>query len=202
MRFRISQALRHWFICLLIGNSPNAGATQILGPTYPIVEPDTAEEIRQKASAFNWQAWMTRDKSKFSAFQSAVLPVAKKNASRLFDPTYALPRDLISPDGRLLFPKGFKVNVYKALHIPGRYIVVQATDEDYKWLMEVAKPTAADKVLLASGNVYLERQKTHLPLLLLDDRFIERFGLKSAPAIVSQEGDQLRINEFLVKGKT
>ena len=176
-----------------------ARANSVLGPAFPIAEPDTAEEIRQKAAAFNWHQWMSRQPAQFAAFRSAPLSRASRNVSRLFDPTYLLPQEIVDQHGRVLYPKGYAINVYQTLHLPGRYIVIGDRAGDYRWLREVAKPGAADKVLLAGGNVFEEREKTHLELFLLDQRFIERFGLRAVPSIVSQEGDQLRITEYLVK---
>jgi len=176
-----------------------AHAEVVLGPTYPIVEPDTMSEIHDKAAAFDWHQWMTRDPEKFAAFQSAPLPRATRNSTRLFDPTYALPQDIVGQDGRVLYPKGYLVNVYKTLHVPNRYIVIQGRDSDYRWLRDVAKPMPGDKVLLAGGNVLDERQRMHLELFMLDQRFIERFGLRSVPAIAQQEGEMLRVTEYFVR---
>lgn len=174
-------------------------ADPVLGPTFPIAEPDAAAEIKEKAAKADWQKWMQLHPDKVKAFFSAELPRATRTQVRMFDPTYELPAAMVDRDGKVLFPKGYKINVYQTLHLAGRYIVINGRDSDYQWLREVAKPTAADKVLLAGGNVVAERLRTHLPLYLLDQRFIQRFGLQAVPAVVQQRGDQLQITEYAVK---
>lgn len=199
MPYRPDWQLRLVAACTLAAAATLARAEAILGPTFPIAEPDTGDEIRQKATAFDWHKWMNKQPEKFGAFESAALPRATSNSTRLFDPTYLLPREIVGRDGRVLYPKGYPVNVYKTLHVPGRYIVIGGRESDYKWLREVAKPVPGDKVLLAGANVFEQRQQTHLELFLLDQRFIERFGLRAVPAIVQREGELLRVTEYAVK---
>lgn len=171
-------------------------ASVILGETFPIAEPDTLEEIRSAAGKRDWRQWMQRDPAEYSAFRSVTLPRATRDDSRLFDPTYSIPRDIVDDKGRLFFAKGTKVNVYERIRLPGRYIVISPEPADYRWLDEVAKPTSSDKLLLASGNVLKVRQTTGREVYLLDAHFTERLGLKAVPAIVSQEGTMLRVNEY------
>jgi len=53
--------------------------------------------------------------------------------------------------------------------------------------------------MLANGNVYEARQRTKLTLYLLDERFIERFGVKRVPSIVHQEGTMVRVQEYALQ---
>jgi conjugal transfer pilus assembly protein TraW len=173
-----------------------AGPT--LGPTYPIAEPDTLDEIKRSAASRDWQRWMRKAPTDYGAFQSATLPHAKRNAVRLFDPTYVLPNDIADENGKVIAAKGTRINVYTKLTMRGRMIVIGNTDAHFRWLTDVAKPTSDDKVLLANGNVLTARRNRQVLVYLLDDRFIERFGLKAVPSIVSQDGLKLRVEEYAV----
>jgi conjugal transfer pilus assembly protein TraW len=173
-----------------------AGPT--LGPTYPIAEPDTLDEIKRSAASRDWQRWMRKSPTDYGAFQSATLPHAKRNAVRLFDPTYVLPNDIADENGKVIAAKGTRINVYTKLTMRGRMIVIGNTDAHFRWLTDVAKPTSDDKVLLANGNVLTARRNRQVLVYLLDDRFIERFGLKAVPSIVSQDGLKLRVEEYAV----
>lgn len=191
--------LRKWAVsvtALLAGANALAGPT--LGPTYPIAEPDTLEEIRARASVKDWQRWMRKSPTDYSAFQSAHLPHARRNAVRSFDPTYVLPNDIADENGKVIAAKGTRINVYTKLRMRGRMIVIGNTDAHFKWLTDVAKPTSDDKVLLANGNVLTARRNRQVLVYLLDERFIERFGLKAVPSIVSQDGLRLRVEEYAV----
>lgn len=191
-RTRVASAL----LALASSFPTHAGKAVVLGQTYPIAEPDTLEEIKRQAASKDWQSWMKREPANYGAFASVALPRAQQAESRLFDPTYTLPEDIKDQQGKVLFPKGITVNVYDRIKVPGRYIVIGPEPENFVWLREVAKPVSGDKVLVAGGNVLTLRQTMGVPLYQLDDRFIERFGLRRVPAIVRQEGNKLRINEY------
>lgn len=191
--------LRKWVVsvvALLAAAHASAGPT--LGPTYPIAEPDTLEEIKRGAATKDWQSWMRKSPTDYTAFQSARLPHAKRHVVRMFDPTYVLPNDIADENGKLIAAKGTRINVYTKLKMRGRMIVIGNTDAHFKWLTDVAKPTSDDKVLLANGNVLTARRNRQVLVYLLDERFIERFGLKAVPSIVTQEGLQLRVEEYAV----
>ncbi len=85
------------------------------------------------------------------------------------------------------------------IRLPGRYIVIGPTMEDYSWLDEVARPGSRDKVLIASGNVLSEREATGRPLYALDARFAERFGIEGIPSIVQQEGSLLKVDRYVLR---
>ena len=189
-------------LALLCAAGPaSAGKVIVLGPAYPIAEPDTLQEIRAAIAGRDWSNYARREPSTYTAFQSTPLPRAEKTASHLFDPTYLLPDDVRDADGKVLFPKGLPINVYTRIKVPGRYIVIGDSQEDFDWLRDVAMPGPQDKVLLAGGNTLLARQQRGVPVYTLDSRFIERFGLRAVPSIVQQEGTQLRVSEFRVDRK-
>lgn len=177
-----------------------AGPRSILGQTFSIAEPDLMEEIKRRAASTDWKAMMQRkDPSTFSAFQTANLPPTASPASFLFDPTYTLPQHVVDGRGTVLYPAGTTINVYERRKFPGRTIVISPTIEHFKWLNEVAKPTAQDKVLMAGANMLDVQQLAGANrVYALDARIIERFGLRSVPSIVQQEGTLLRVQEFVI----
>ena len=187
-------------LLLLVVALPATAAKRIvLGQTFPIVEPDTMTEIRTRIEQTNWEALMKRSPiSAYSAFDSVVLPRAEKTGSRLFDPTYALPYEIRDDNGTVLYPKGFRINIYEKMRMPGRIIVVTQDPADLRWLDTVVKPTDLDKVFLAAGNPVLLRQATGRKTFVLDERTVERFGLQRVPSIVHQEGLALRVDEYAI----
>lgn len=177
-----------------------AGSRDVtLGETFAIAEPDVLREIKAAAASRDWQSWVRRQPKDYSAFDSFALPRNKANASRLFDPTYTLPRDIKDDTGRLLAPAGTKVNVYARRKREGRYLVIGGTPADYRWLDEVAQPTEKDRILLANANVYVQRKESKRQLFRLDEHFAERLGLRGVPSIVEQEGTMLRVREYAIR---
>lgn len=183
----------------VLAATAQAATRKVVGQTFPIAEPDTLEEITRIAAGTDWQRWMRRQPKDYSAFDSVSLPRNTESGSYLFDPTYTLPEDLVNERGEVLTKKGTQVNALDRIRLPGRYIVIGTTAEDYRWLDEVARPESGDKVLVASGNVLTEREQTGRPLYALDDRFVERFGLRGVPSIVQQQGTRLRVDAHVVR---
>ena len=182
--------------------STDRKARVVMGPTYPITEPDLLTEIERRAAAAQpkFEA-MVRSKApeSHSGFQSVPLPAATKDESRLFDPTYTLPHDIRNDKGEVLYPAGTKVNPYTKVRMPGRFIVIGPNQKDFEWLDQVAKPVDADKILLAGGNVAVVRRTRRKNVFVLDERGVERLGLRAVPAIVQQEGLMLRVTEYALK---
>ncbi len=194
-RTRIAASL----VLLLTAICARGSERVVMGQTFPIDEPDVLGEIQQRAGSTDWKTWMVRKPAEYSAFKTASLPRALKDSSRLFDPTYVLPEAIVDQNGKVLFPKGMRVNVYERIKAPGRFIVIGPSDADFEWLQNVAKPVPGDKVLLSGGNALEVRQSRRMTLFALDDRFIERFGLKAVPSIAQQEGNRLRVTEYAIR---
>lgn len=182
----------------------HAGEHRVIGPTYPIAEPDLLQEIRQRAASTDWNALVHRhDPSTFTGFQTASLPAATQDASFLFDPTYTLPQDVKDSRGTVIYPAGTTINVYERRAFSGRTIVIAATSEHLRWLDDVARPTAADKVLIAGTNMLDARTIAGARrIYALDPRIVERFGLRAVPSIVQQEGNRLRVREYALRRDT
>lgn len=195
--------MRHVVASILsvaIAASAAAGERRVIGQTFPIAEPDLLQEIKQRAATQDWKSVMQRkDPATFTAFQTTRLPVAVADAAFLVDPTYTLPQDVIDNKGVVIYPAGTTINVYARRQFPGRTIVIAADAAHLRWLDEVAKPTAADKVLIAGTNMLEARELLGArKVFALDERARERFGLRAVPSIVQQEGIQLRVREYAV----
>ena len=177
-----------------------AGERRIVGQTFPIAEPDLLQEIQQRAASKDWKSALQRkDPASFTVFQTVRLPDAQVDASFLFDPTYPLPQDVTDHTGKVLYPAGTTINVYARRQFTGRTIVIAADAAQLRWLDEIAKPTASDKVLISGLNMVEARQRVGArKIFALDQRIVERFGLRAVPSIVQQEGTQLRVHEYAI----
>lgn len=184
---------------LLLAGAFDASAAESIGQTFPIAEPDTLAEIQARGAGKDWKALMKSDPADNSAFKTAALPRAALDATRLFDPTYTMPRDLVGQDGKIIYRQGQQINVYERLKLPGRYVVIGPEQEYMDWLRDVVKPTASDRLFLVNGSLLEVRQRTKLPVMAVDERVIERFGLRAVPAVISQEGTKLRVREYALR---
>ncbi len=184
-------------VLALIGMGAAQASAVVIGPTYPISEPDVLSVIKQRAAALDWKHYLETHPQQFKGTESVNVARATRTQGRTFDPTYAIPADILDRDGKVLYAVGTRVNVLDRVHLPGRYIVISA--DDYDWLRDVGKPQPGDKVLLADGSALAERLRTHWPLYQLSARFVDRFGIQAIPCIVQQRGTLLQINEYKVE---
>lgn len=175
-----------------------AGTAINVGQTYPIAEPDTLEEIKRNASSVDWKAWMRKEPTEYSAFKGAKLPRTQADSVRLVDPTYTLEREIADANGRVIFPKGTKVNVLERAKFPGRFIIINGFAEELEWL-DTLEIVDQDRLILTGNSLFSENIKgSKYTFLLLSDRMIERFQLKSAPAIVKQSGAMYEVSAYAI----
>ena len=172
---------------------PAAGATSKIGRTWPIVEPDALAELEARASRLGPNlASRFGPRTNWRAMQAATLPPATRSATRTVVPFHQLEFDLKLPDGRLLYPKGFRFNPLEYVSLPQRLIITHP--RNLGWAVVAARP--ADFILLTAGDAVNLSEKWQRPLFLLEERVKDRLGLSAAPVIVSQAGGALRIEEM------
>ncbi len=129
-----------------------------------------------------------------------------------FDPTYVLEEDIILPCGKLLHPKGTKVNPLENMDLNREMIFIDALDKPQeKWLMvqleehskmQALKEDAKEEelvVILVSGRP-LELQEKVARAIYFDQggTITSKLGIKQVPAIAYQEGKLLRIEEIYI----
>lgn len=175
--------------------SPAIADTTTIGRTWPIVEPDALSEIEARvgrqpadiASKFG-------PREGWSAMRAASLAPAAHSRVRTVVPFHTLEFDIRTPDGRIVYPKGFTFNPLAYVTLPQRLVVV--TPRDLAWAVAQARPT--DFILLAAGNgadpIALS-EKAQRPIFLLEPRVKERLDLTVAPVIVRQVGQKLELTE-------
>lgn len=186
---------------LLIGSVLVAGAahgeTSVIGRTWPIAEPDALAEIEGKAAALPRELGPKfGPRAGWSALKSASLARVATPRVRTVVPFYTLDMDVMLPDGRVLYPKGFTFNPLTYVSLPQRLIVVHP--RELSWALQTAAPT--DWILLAGGagqaaDPIALGEKLGRPLFILEERVKSRLGLTVAPVIVRQVGQKLELTE-------
>ncbi|MDO6415442.1 conjugal transfer protein TraW [Sphingomonas sp. BIUV-7] len=175
-----------------------SAATSTIGRTWPIAEPDALTEIETKAAA------LPRDlapkfgpRSGWSAMKAASLGPVVTTRTRQVVPFYTLDADIVLPEGRVLFRKGYTFNPLAYVSLPQRLVIVHAAELD--WALRTASPT--DWILLAGGGAanpdpIALGSRVGRALFLLEDRVKVRLGLSVAPVVVRQVGQALELSEI------
>jgi conjugal transfer pilus assembly protein TraW len=129
------------------------------------------------------------------------LTKATETKSWLFDPSITLGRAITSPDGSRIVPAGTHVNPLTRLTLSKALIFFDGDDEaQVKWVMSQTKSLQGQtKLILVKGSLLDQEKNFHQPLFFDQaGRLIKRFNIQHVPAIVSQQGLQLRITEARV----
>lgn len=178
-----------------------------VGPTYGIAEQHLLEMIQQrlrdKDRSGELQRLMdeARNRSVASIRQPQAVPgLGPTRAARTWyvDPTFTLDRSILDAQGRLMFPAGTKKNPLEIVSMSKRLLFFDGRDA-----RQVAQarhltldPNARIKPILTGGS-YLDLMKAWKVPVYFDQQgaLVRRFGIRQVPAIVSQEGLRLRVDE-------
>ena len=182
-----------------------------IGPTYPIAEQNLLDFImaRLREKERSGELQRMEDLAKARAMQSVRSPKPVSGLSRVqtartfyFDPTFTIDRNITDESGSLLFPAGMKINPLDVVSLSKHLLFFDARDprqvEQAKALIDVYQGRV--KPILVGGS-YLDLMKSWNRQVFYDQEgtLVRKLGITAVPAIVSQEGSRLRIDEVVVK---
>jgi hypothetical protein len=185
-------------ILLLTFSSASSAITVSKGTTYEVIEPDLLLEIQQKAKQVDWKKLQRNMKL---AQDIARLPIAQEDRSYYHTPITTLAFEVKDKNGKVLYPKGFKFNPLKYTTLPNQLIVL-GSPRHLKMVSSLSSLVSLDDTLLiANMNARVFIEKTNKRAFLLTKNAIQRLGVKSVPAVISQQGDKFLIQEYKVRSE-
>ena len=120
-----------FFALVLIWATPTLAVHKQLetaGRTYPIVEPDIMEELRQKATGIDVES--LRDQhDRYQPSNLHKLPRAAADRMFTVDMTYTLDHDIKDEQERLLYPHGFTIKPLQYATLTGGLVVVDGRQQ-------------------------------------------------------------------------
>ncbi len=196
---------------LLISLLPIAQADEIgvVGPTYDISEPDLLEVIQSRLSQMEKSGEMTKKQDEYrdhvigAVEKPKPVPGLKATASKrtyYIDPTFVLDHDIRDADGALLFARGLKVNPLDHVSLREELIFFDGRDRRQ---VSFARQTvrnlkgAAKPIMVAGEPLNLMRDWKRRVFYDQGGALVRRLGIRQVPAVVSQDGKRLRVDEVL-----
>ena len=198
------------------------GGSYNAGDLYPIAEPDILSVIEERAKKYDWEPAMKRAQSRVAQNLRPTfdLPASSRNATTYFTPTFTVPHDITTPGqggkGEVTIARAgqtFALLDHTRLQVP--VIVFDASDKRQVRMVAqwVKRPEykGADLFVVGSASQARDPQSPvsvdlarvlKRPVYPMLQRLAERFGVESVPAIVEQEGRNLRIRYFDVSAGT
>ena len=179
-----------------------------LGPTYGIAEPHLleliAQRLRDKQRSGELQRLMQEAQARGVESVKSPAPVAGLRTTRTarsyyVDPSFTLERNIVDAEGRLLFPAGTRKNPLEVVSMSKRLLFFDARDRRQVAQARelIARYDGKVKPILTAGS-YLELMKTWQMPVYFDQQgtLVRRFGIRQLPALVSQDGRRLRVDEL------
>lgn len=198
-------------IAIVLSTGVHAADLGTIGPTYGIAEPHLLEFIQQrlrdKERTGELQRLIDDARARGVAAVRQPAPVAGvrgTEAARTWtiDPTFTLDRNLVDAQGRLLFPAGTRKNPLEVVSLSKRLLFFDARDgrQVARARELIARYDGKVKPILTGGS-YLELMKAWRVPVYYDQQgtLTRRFGIRQVPALVSQEGLRLRVDEVLAQ---
>jgi conjugal transfer pilus assembly protein TraW len=209
----VRSAARVAIVCAALCAAACARAESLgtIGPTYPIAEQNLLDFImaRLREKERSGELQRMEDLAKARATQSIRSPKPVPGLHRVqtartfyFDPTFTVDRNITDESGRLLFPAGMKVNPLDVVSLSKHLLFFDARDPrqvaQAKELIDVYQGRV--KPILVGGS-YLDLMKSWSRQVFYDQEgtLVRKLGITAVPAIVSQEGSRLRIDEVVIK---
>lgn len=196
-------------IALALAMTSTQAAEQI-GPVYPIVEPNMLQEIMRvlrEKEASGELAKLQKEaisRSKRSAEEPKPVEGIKRTArARTFywDPTIRAPKTITDPQGRVVVQAGTTVNPLDHVSMPEHLLFFDGRDREQvaKAAEIITKYEGRVKAILIGGPVLELTRKWKFQVYFDQGGYIvQKLGIKQVPALVSQDGKRLRIDEMEV----
>ena len=201
----------HIFASLLISLLPIAHADDlgVVGPTYGIAEPDLLEVIQsslyqmEKSGELGKKQGEYRDRVIGAVEKPKPVPGIKATTVKrtfYYDPTMVLDHDIRGEDGSILFARGLKVNPLDHVSLRDELIFFDGRDRRQ---VSFAKQTmrklkgAAKPIMVAGEPLNLMRDWKRRVFYDQGGALVRRLGIRQVPAVVTQDGKRLRVDEVL-----
>lgn len=191
-----------------IAHTASALDLGVIGPTYPVAErhllQQIQERLREKERSGELRAIEETARQRAVDRVNSPLPVPGLQTTQVartfyLDPTFTLPYNVLDPEGRLLFAAGTRKNPLEVVRLSRRLLFFDARDRRQVRQARALMATHGGlvKPILTAGS-YLDLMRTWRTPVYYDQQGLltRRFGIRQVPALVSQEGLQLRVDEL------
>lgn len=204
-----------YLLAAALAAAGSAYATDLgtIGPVYPIAEPDLLDFIRQRLQEKERSGELKqREEQARARGTEAVVhpaPVAglkAAEATRTFyvDPTFTLERHVVDDKGKLLFAAGTRKNPLDIVSLSKHLLFFDARDQRqiaraHELIAFYRDRKVPVKPILVGGSP-LDLMKAWRTPVYYDQQGLltRRLGITQVPALVSQEGRRLRIDEMVL----
>jgi len=192
----------------LISFSLQAEDLGSIGPTYHIAERDLIEAIQDRFRRMEKTGELAKLQDAYTRRviqaieQPKPLPgIARTKTARTFylDLTWTLERNVLDEQGRVLWPSGTRINPFDVDRLSSTLLFFDARDKQQvafakRYLKTAQRPVKP--ILVAGAPLKLMREWKREVFFDQGGALSKRFAIAQSPAVVSQEGKLLRVDEI------
>jgi conjugal transfer pilus assembly protein TraW len=180
----------------------------VIGPTYEIAERDLVEVIKDKLRRMEKTGEMAKLNEEYKRRVVAgierpkpVPGIKPTETARTFyiDPTFTLDRNVVDEKGNILYPAGTKINPFDYDRMSKVLLFFDGRDKkqvDFAKRFMAESRTPVKPILVAGEPLKLMREWKREVFYDQGGALSRRFSITQSPAVVSQEGKRLRIDEI------
>jgi conjugal transfer pilus assembly protein TraW len=182
-----------------------------IGPTHPILEKNLLEVImarlrakeasgelkRHEQEARDRAAYAGNNPKPVDGLRTALAP-----RTYYFDPSFTLQSNVVDATGAVLFPAGTRKNPLEVVSLSKHLLFFDARDPgQVSRARELIERYQGKVKPILVGGSYMDLMKRWNKPVFYDQEgtLVRKFGIAAVPAIVSQEGQRLRIDEVPVR---
>ena len=182
-----------------------------IGPTYPIAEKNLLDVImarlrdKERSGELQKHEQLAHTRATQGVMNPKPVPGLRRAETArtyYFDPTFTLDRNIVDENGSLLFAAGMKKNPLDVVSLSKHLLFFDARDARQvaraRELIEMYQGRV--KPILVGGS-YVGLMKSWNQRVYYDQEgvLVRKLGITGVPAIVSQEGSRLRIDEVVAR---
>ena len=189
----------------------SANSAERLGPVQPIVEPDFVAEIRKTLKQKERSGELAKlqreatDRAKRHVEEPPpVANVTRTTKARTFylDPSYTQATAVYDHKGKMIVAAGTRVNPLEYITLSTRMLFFDGRDPDQvkKAMVLIKQAKQGIKPVLVGGKPFEMSRREKLRFYFdQGGELVRRFGIVHVPAMVSQDGYRIRVDELEIK---
>jgi conjugal transfer pilus assembly protein TraW len=193
----------------MISSSANSLNLGTIGHSFEIAEEGFVTMIKKRLAKLDIEAKQEEFKKKvqdnINNPKAKFLPNTRNERIYYYDPTYIVPEDILLDDGSVLYEKGYRINPLDHIDFDQKLVFVNGDDKEKKKTIEWIKKNnlQKEKIILVSGSPIKFQEDSRYTNVYFDQfgELVKKFKIMQVPAVISQEGKNLKIMELKIDSK-
>ena len=195
-------------LCVLceLTHAANLG---VVGEIFPVtelsfmmlIEARLQTLVKSGEMAVIEKQWVSRVSEHANRPTPVGLKRATKNNTYRYTPAIVLSQDILNAENLVLWAKGTRVNALESMPTyQPHWLLLDANDvAQVRWAQRLLRYHLDAKVILTGGEVGKMEQELNRPIYFDQaGRISHQLGIRRMPALVSREGNTLRIMEVVI----